>query len=99
MSLSRSCASRLLNVGAKRFVAMGMSVMATLWVEGEFREKRNQSHRYPRGWTCMCGIAGIIDLRGRREPDRAVVERMTQVIVHRGPDEGGFLFAPGVAAG
>lgn len=47
----------------------------------------------------MCGIAGIIDLCGRREPDRAAVGRMTQAILHRGPDEEGFLFAPGIAVG
>jgi asparagine synthase (glutamine-hydrolysing) len=44
----------------------------------------------------MCGLAGVIDLKGRREPDRAQVERMGAALTHRGPDEDGFLFAPGL---
>jgi asparagine synthase (glutamine-hydrolysing) len=44
----------------------------------------------------MCGIAGLIDLAGRREPDRLMVRRMAAALVHRGPDDCGFLFAPGV---
>src|SRR5688572_6247062 len=47
----------------------------------------------------MCGIAGILDLRGKREPDRSEVAAMTECITHRGPDEDGFLYAPGIAAG
>jgi len=47
----------------------------------------------------MCGIAGILDLRGRREPDRQALSRMTESIVHRGPDEDGFLFEPGIGIG
>lgn len=43
----------------------------------------------------MCGIAGIIDLRGRRNPDPATLERMADAIWHRGPDEDGYLFRPG----
>src|SRR5438552_1124979 len=36
----------------------------------------------------MCGIAGILNLN--REPvDRTLVERMTDVIEHRGPDAAG----------
>jgi asparagine synthase (glutamine-hydrolysing) len=44
----------------------------------------------------MCGLAGVIDLAGRREPDRALVRRMADALVHRGPDDSGFLFAPGL---
>ena len=44
----------------------------------------------------MCGIARLIDLEGRREPDHVLVRRMAAVLVHRGPDDCGFLFAPGV---
>ena len=44
----------------------------------------------------MCGIAGLIDLAGRREPDRLMVRRMAAALAHRGPDDCGFLFAPGV---
>ena len=35
----------------------------------------------------MCGLAGVIDLKGRREPDRAQVARMGAALTHRGPDE------------
>ena len=44
----------------------------------------------------MCGLAGVIDLKGREEPDRAQVQRMGAVLNHRGPDDAGCLFAPGV---
>jgi len=46
----------------------------------------------------MCGLAGVINLRGRREPDRAQVARMGAALTHRGPDETGTLFAPGIGA-
>jgi asparagine synthase (glutamine-hydrolysing) len=45
----------------------------------------------------MCGLAGVIDLKGRSEPDRAQVQRMAAALTHRGPDDAGSLFAPGVA--
>ncbi|HSD39595.1 MAG TPA: XrtA/PEP-CTERM system amidotransferase [Rhodocyclaceae bacterium] len=45
----------------------------------------------------MCGIAGIFDLKGRREPDRALVQRMNAIQFHRGPDEEGLHVEPGVA--
>jgi asparagine synthase (glutamine-hydrolysing) len=45
----------------------------------------------------MCGIAGIIDLSGQRRPVPAgAAEAMASAIVHRGPDEDGFLEAPGL---
>jgi asparagine synthase (glutamine-hydrolysing) len=47
----------------------------------------------------MCGIAGVFDLRGQRDIDPAVVERMNNVLFHRGPDEGGTHFEPGVGLG
>src|SRR5271168_855593 len=47
----------------------------------------------------MCGIAGIIDFSGALEPDRSSVRRMTEALRHRGPDEDGYLFAPGVGFG
>ena len=43
----------------------------------------------------MCGIAGIIDLTGRRQPDPAVLQAMAQSLWHRGPDDDGFLIRPG----
>jgi asparagine synthase (glutamine-hydrolysing) len=47
----------------------------------------------------MCGIAGIFDYRGRRDADRRLLRRMTDIIVHRGPDGDGFHYAPGVGLG
>jgi asparagine synthase (glutamine-hydrolysing) len=45
----------------------------------------------------MCGIAGIIDLSGQRRPLPAgALRAMAQAIVHRGPDEDGFLELEGV---
>jgi asparagine synthase (glutamine-hydrolysing) len=45
----------------------------------------------------MCGITGFIDLARRHEPDRLMVRRMAAALAHRGPDDCGFLFAPGLA--
>jgi asparagine synthase (glutamine-hydrolysing) len=45
----------------------------------------------------MCGIAGIIDLVGQRPAPEGVVQRMARAIVHRGPDEEGFLEEPGIS--
>src|SRR4051794_29710050 len=45
----------------------------------------------------MCGIAGIIDLAGQRPVPEATIQRMARALVHRGPDEEGFLIRPGVA--
>lgn len=44
----------------------------------------------------MCGIAGIIDLAGSRPVPAGILQRMADAIVHRGPDEDGYLEAPGV---
>ncbi len=46
----------------------------------------------------MCGIAGIIDLTGQNRPAPAgAAQAMAQAIVHRGPDEDGFLELPGLS--
>lgn len=45
----------------------------------------------------MCGIAGVMDLVGRRAVPEAVVRRMARALIHRGPDEEGFLHRPGIA--
>jgi asparagine synthase (glutamine-hydrolysing) len=46
----------------------------------------------------MCGIAGIIDVSGHQRPAPAgAIESMAEAIVHRGPDEDGFLLRPGLA--
>ena len=37
----------------------------------------------------MCGIAGILDPSGRRGVDPGVLDRMTDSLVHRGPDDRG----------
>lgn len=47
----------------------------------------------------MCGIAGIVDLRGEREIDRDALQRMTDALAHRGPDGEGRFIAPGVGFG
>ncbi len=47
----------------------------------------------------MCGITGIIDLRGKRPIDHAVLTRMNESQHHRGPDENGLYVAPGVGLG
>ena len=47
----------------------------------------------------MCGIAGVVDLTGRRAVPEGIVQRMAQALIHRGPDEDGFFNRPGVALG
>ncbi len=43
----------------------------------------------------MCGIAGIVDLTGRRQPDSIVLQGMARSLWHRGPDDDGILIRPG----
>jgi asparagine synthase (glutamine-hydrolysing) len=45
----------------------------------------------------MCGIAGMVDLSGRRSAPAGALRAMADAIVHRGPDEDGYLEVPGVA--
>jgi len=47
----------------------------------------------------MCGIVGIVDLRGRREIDQHLLLRMNETQHHRGPDESGVHVEPGVGLG
>jgi asparagine synthase (glutamine-hydrolysing) len=47
----------------------------------------------------MCGIVGIFDTRGRREIDRAVLQRMNNSQAHRGPDGDGLHIDAGVGLG
>ncbi|MCC6198211.1 MAG: amidotransferase 1, exosortase A system-associated [Burkholderiales bacterium] len=47
----------------------------------------------------MCGICGVVDIRERRPIDRGLVLRMSESIHHRGPDEHGTHFEPGVGLG
>jgi len=43
----------------------------------------------------MCGIFGIIDLKGRRSVPASVLKRAADAMHHRGPDEEGYLQKPG----
>jgi asparagine synthase (glutamine-hydrolysing) len=45
----------------------------------------------------MCGIAGVMDLAGRRTVPQDVVQRMSRALYHRGPDEEGYFHRPGVS--
>ncbi len=45
----------------------------------------------------MCGFAGLLDLRGQRDVNRAVVERMADAIRHRGPEEDGAFTEKAIA--
>jgi asparagine synthase (glutamine-hydrolysing) len=47
----------------------------------------------------MCGIAGIMDTRGKRPIDQPLLHRMTDSIAHRGPDGSGFHVAAGIGLG
>ena len=47
----------------------------------------------------MCGIAGIVDLKGREAISPARLKAMTDAIARRGPDGEGRWFAPGVGLG
>ena len=47
----------------------------------------------------MCGIAGIFDTRSEETPPAELIRRMTDAILHRGPDESGIHCEPGLALG
>ncbi len=47
----------------------------------------------------MCGIAGIVDPTLSAAEIRNVLQRMTDAIIHRGPDDEGFFAADGVGLG
>ncbi len=47
----------------------------------------------------MCGIAGIVDLKGSREINRAALKRMTDALSHRGPDGEGYFVEDGIGLG
>lgn len=44
----------------------------------------------------MCGIAGIVDLSGKRPLPEGALQAMASALTHRGPDEDGFLERPGL---
>ncbi|MFL5705557.1 MAG: asparagine synthase (glutamine-hydrolyzing) [Ktedonobacteraceae bacterium] len=47
----------------------------------------------------MCGIAGFINVQHRRDDAEQLIDRMCQVIRHRGPDDQGTWVGEGVALG
>jgi len=47
----------------------------------------------------MCGIAGVIDPNAAAAALRELLPRMTDTLVHRGPDDEGFFAADGVGLG
>lgn len=47
----------------------------------------------------MCGIVGYLDLRNERRADAAVLVKMTEKMVHRGPDSSGFFIEESIALG
>jgi asparagine synthase (glutamine-hydrolysing) len=46
----------------------------------------------------MCGICGVVGMKAGQETE-ALVRRMMAALVHRGPDEDGFLAQPQIALG
>jgi len=44
----------------------------------------------------MCGIAGIVDLSSTRTVPPGILKRMADALVHRGPDDEGYLERPGL---
>src|SRR4051794_1002246 len=47
----------------------------------------------------MCGICGVVHLAGGEPVSLDVLTRMTDALVHRGPDEQGLAMLPGAALG
>jgi asparagine synthase (glutamine-hydrolysing) len=47
----------------------------------------------------MCGICGILTRNASLVPDRGLLERMRDLIAHRGPDGAGLYLDPGVGLG
>jgi len=47
----------------------------------------------------MCGLVGFTDMRCERKPDRELLGRMTDKLVHRGPDSAGYFVDHCVALG
>ncbi len=42
----------------------------------------------------MCGIAGMIDMAGRRAVPPETIRAMARALTHRGPDEEGIFIVP-----
>lgn len=44
----------------------------------------------------MCGISGLFDIRGQKPVEQDRLRAMSAALRHRGPDDDGFYFAPGI---
>ena len=44
----------------------------------------------------MCGIAGVVRLSGREPLPQGILQRMADALIHRGPDDDGFVEHEGV---
>src|SRR5947209_8980692 len=47
----------------------------------------------------MCGIFGVVELTQGRQPEEGLLERMGQMMIHRGPNDHGHYFGKGAAIG
>ncbi len=47
----------------------------------------------------MCGICGVFEYRTGQPVDHKQLQRMTDTLIHRGPDGEGFLEEPGIGLG
>ena len=47
----------------------------------------------------MCGIVGYVDLRGEGRVEERIVRRMTEALMHRGPDSHGYFVDENAALG
>ena len=47
----------------------------------------------------MCGICGVYNMQSGEPVSRALIERMTALIDHRGPDDSGFHLDDNLALG
>ncbi len=60
--------------------------------------KHNKSTPHEESKSNMCGVAGLW-YPDQRSVDKSAVTRMTRALTHRGPDEEGFHFEPGIGLG
>jgi asparagine synthase (glutamine-hydrolysing) len=44
----------------------------------------------------MCGICGVFEYERRTDLPTAMVHKMNQTMIHRGPDDGGVFVGPGI---